>query len=172
MRIPAASLLAAAACIVLPACSKEEPIRRDEPAHLVEDLARSLIKPARNWLNEEQSREEDLTLGHPSSAEISTHAINFMRLVDHARGRLEPHLPAETRGMPVPSDLSNAFRIMAASLAAAAPGEVSAAEDARTPNSARVRLTIAPAGLDARSWILSLEREAKVWQFTAAPRRG
>jgi len=164
------TLLLAAA--LLPACGQEPQLRTEHPAELVEDLARSLIKPARNWLQEEQSREEDLTLGHPSSAEISSHAINFMRLVDHARGRLEPHLPPETRAIPVPADLSNVFRILAASLGAAVPEEVTASEESRTPNFASVRLTIAPAEQEPRSWILTLERRDEVWRFTAAPRRG
>lgn len=162
----------ALAALPLSACSEQQALRTEHPAELVEDLARSLIRPARNWLEEEDSRDESTTLGHPSSAEISSHAINFMRLVDHARGRLEPHLPLGTRGVPVPADLSNSFRILAAALAAAAPEEVTAAEESRTPNSARVRLTIAPADQDARSWIFSLERRDEIWRFTAAPRRG
>ncbi len=166
----ACSVLLAAA--LLPACSEQRALRTEHPAQLVEDLARSLIGPARDWLEEEQSREEDLTLGHPSSAEISSHAINFMRLVDHARGRLEPQLPSGTRGVPVPASLSNNLRILAASLGAAAPEEVTAAEESRTPNSARVRLTIAPADQEVRFWIFTLERRDEIWRFTAAPRRG
>lgn len=172
MRIPAAPLLAAAACLALAACSREPAIRTDEPAHLVEDLARSLIGPARDWQEEEAARDESATLGHPSSAEMSKLAINFQRLVDQARSRLEPHLPPETRGLPVPARLAQSFRELASNLAAAEPADVTAAEEARTPATARVRLTIAAPGLEARSWILQLNRDRKAWRFTAAPRRG
>lgn len=172
MRARFAGLLTALALCALPACGGQAAIRTDQPAHLVEDLARRLIEPARHWLKEEEARDESATLGHPSSAEMSTLAINFQRLVEQARAQLEPFLPRETRGLPVPADLSKSFRMLATSLGTAAPEDVSAAEESRTPNSARVRLTIAPPDGAAQTWILTLTREDETWRFTAAPRRG
>lgn len=172
MKRLAAPLLAAAACVAASACSKEPALRTEEPTQLVEDLARRLIPPARSWLAEEESRDESVTLRHPSSAEISRLAIGFLRLVNHARNLLEPFLPPETRGQPVTPDLSQAFRALATSLGGTAADDVTAAEESRTPNSARVRLTIAAPGREAQSWIFSLSRDEKVWRFTAAPRRG
>lgn len=172
MRRLAASLLAVALIVLLPTCSEQSAMRTDQPAQLVEDLARSLIAPSRRWQEEEKARDESTTLGHPSSAEVSVLAIGFQRLVGQARSALEPHLPPETRGVPVPQDLSRVARLLATRLAAAAAEDISAAEESRTPNSARVRLTIAAPGLEAQSWILTLERHEQIWRFTAAPRRG
>ena len=81
----ACSVLLAAA--LLSACSEQPALRTEHPAQLVEDLARSLIGPARDWLEEEQSREEDLTLGHPSSAE-TVMVSGRSWFIGHAAGTL------------------------------------------------------------------------------------
>ncbi len=169
---PCRAGLAAMLLLALPACARQPEIRTDDPAHLVFDLADALRPAARAWHKETMSRDESATLGHPSSAEISSQAIQFMRLISHARALLAPYLPPETRGVPVPADLSAEFRRIATALGTADREALVVETLARTPVSARFRLVIAASGSDPQAWLLTLAESGGVWRFTSAPRRG
>ena len=61
------------------------------PSSVLRPTLTSRMRCYYDALAEENSRDESVTLGHPSSAEISILAISFLRLVNQARSLLEPH---------------------------------------------------------------------------------
>jgi hypothetical protein len=161
----------ALALLLTAACSGQAPIREDDPAHLTADLAAALRPAARAWLEDAESREESTELAHPTSMDITAHAIGFERLAQRARATLQPWLPNETRGLPLPAAASPTLRGLAEALATTPRGEVQAEIAQSTASTALVRLRLAPQDRDPASWTLRLERGADGWRFVSLPRR-
>lgn len=157
--------------LALAACSGEAPIREDDPAHLTADLARALAPAARAWLEDAKSREESAELAHPTSMDITAHVIGFQRLTQRARATIQPWLPHETRGLPVPAADSPALRGLAEALGLTPRDDVQAEIVQSTASSALVRLRLAPRDRAPAAWLLRLERADEAWRFVSLPRR-